>query len=661
MRETKLQALENIKYLKALAIQYPTVQAASTEIINLQAILNLPKGTEHFLSDLHGEYEAFNHILSNASGVIREKVDILYDKTLPTKDRAVLATLIYYTEEKLKEIKEEIPDMKEWYQITLNRLIEVCRLVASKYTRSKVRKALPQDFDYIIDELLHTNYDELNKETYYENIIATIIDIDRAEEFIIALTRTIKHLVVDRMHIVGDIFDRGPRPDIVMDSLMRHHCVDIQWGNHDILWMGAAAGSRTCIANVLNNSITYNNLEVIEMGYGISLRPLALFAAECYSTKDVSCFKPKLHSAQNYNPKDVHLAACMHKAVAVILFKLEGQIIMRNPSFHMDDRLLLDKINYAKKTVCIGGHSYVLRDCDFPTVNPDHPYDLTDEETMLMEQLRFNFVHSERLQRHVRFLYAKGGMYKCYNNNLLFHGCIPMNEDGSFMEFDCDGEQLCGRAFMDYTEALARQAFYAPPHSADKLRGKDFMWFLWCGRNSPLFGRDKITTFERLLINSPGVWDEPKNPYYTHSTQEEACVKILAAFGLDDAHTHIINGHVPVKSKDGENPVKANGRLIVIDGGFCRAYQPVTGIAGYTLVYNSHGIRIISHEPFDGARSAIRANKDILSTSVVFETMENRIKVGETDEGQEIKENIQGLKLLLWAYRNGILKENQNG
>lgn len=661
MKETKQQAIENMKYLKALAIQYPTVQAASTEIINLQAILNLPKGTEHFLSDLHGEYEAFNHILSNASGVIREKVDILYDKTLPAKDRAVLATLIYYTEEKLKEIKEEIPDMKEWYQITLNRLIEVCRLVASKYTRSKVRKALPKDFDYIIDELLHTNYDELNKETYYENIIATIIDIDRAEEFIIALTRTIKHLVVDRMHIVGDIFDRGPRPDIVMDSLMRHHCVDIQWGNHDILWMGAAAGSRTCIANVLNNSITYNNLEVIEMGYGISLRPLALFAAEVYSGKDVACFKPKLHSAQNYSPKDVHLAACMHKAVAVILFKLEGQIVMRNPSFHMEDRLLLDKINYAKKTVCIGGRGYVLRDCDFPTVNPEHPYDLTDEETLLMEQLRFNFVHSERLQRHVRFLYAKGGMYKCYNNNLLFHGCIPMNEDGSFMEFDCDGEPLSGRAFMDYTEALARQAFYAPPHSSDKLRGKDFMWFLWCGRNSPLFGRDKITTFERLLINSPSVWDEPKNPYYTHSTQEEACIEILAAFGLGDAHAHIINGHVPVKSKDGENPVKANGRLIVIDGGFCRAYQPVTGIAGYTLVYNSHGIRIISHEPFDGARSAIRGNKDILSTSVVFETMENRIKVGETDEGQEIKENIQGLKLLLWAYRNGALKENQNG
>ncbi len=657
MQYSQPEIMENLRYLKALSVQYPNVQAACTEIINLQAILNLPKGTEHFMSDLHGEYEAFNHILSNASGVIREKVDIQFSKTLPAQERAVLATLIYYPEEKLKELKESTGDLEEWYRITLNRLIEVCRLVGSKYTRSKVRKALPCDFEYIIDELLHTNYDELNKETYYENIISTIIDIERADEFILALSNTIKRLVVDRLHIVGDIFDRGPRADIVMDSLMEHHCVDIQWGNHDILWMGAAAGSRTCIANVLNNSITYHNLEVVEIGYGINLRPLALFAAETYGTKDVSCFLPKLLESRYYNPKDVRLVACMHKAIAVILFKLEGQIILRNPSFQMEDRLLLDKIDYQRRTVRIGDRDYPLKDCDFATVDPQNPYQLTDEETLLMEQLKFSFLHSEKLQRHVQFLYSKGGMYKCCNHNLLFHGCIPLDRDGSFQQFDCEGKRLSGRAFLDYTEQLARQGYNAPPHSRERLRGKDFLWFLWCGRNSPLFGRDKITTFERLLVDDPSLWAEEKNPYYHFTAEEETCVRILREFGLDHPHAHIINGHVPVRSKDGETPVKANGRLIVIDGGFCRAYQPVTGIAGYTLVYNSHGIRIISHAPFDGARDAIRNNRDILSTSVIFETMENRIKVGEADEGQGIQENIQGLRMLLEAYRCGIIKE----
>lgn len=660
MTGAKPDMTENLRYLRALALQYPSVQAASTEMINLRAILNLPKGTEHFMSDLHGEYEAFNHILSNASGVIREKVDMLFENSLPTHDRAVLATLIYYTEEKLKEVKEATADMEEWYRITLNRLIEICRLASSKYTRSKVRKALPKDFEYIIDELLHTNYNEPDKGVYYENIISAIIEIDRADAFILALAQTIKRLVVDRLHIVGDIFDRGPRADIVLDALMQHHCVDIQWGNHDILWMGAAAGSRTCIANVLNNSITYNNLEVVEMGYGINLRPLALFAAEIYGGKDVSCFMPKLLKSEGcYNPKDIHLVACMHKAIAIILFKLEGQIVLRNPAFRMEDRLLLDKIDYDTRTVRIGGQAYPLCDCDFPTVNRAEPYRLTDEETLLMEQLKFAFHHSEKLQRHVRFLYAKGGLYKCYNQNLLFHGCIPMNGDGSFMEFDCDGEQLGGKGFMDYTERLARLGYTASPHSPERLRGKDFLWFLWCGRNSPLFGRDKIATFERLLVTERAVWEEAKNAYYNYSGTEEACVRILAEFGLSHPHSHIINGHVPVRSKDGETPVRANGRLIVIDGGFCRAYQPTTGIAGYTLVYNSHGIRIISHEPFDGARDAIRNNKDILSTSVIFETVQSRIKVGETDEGEEIRENIEGLRLLLKAYRSGVLKPLQ--
>lgn len=653
----KEEIRDNMRYLRALSEQYPTVQAASTEIINLQAILNLPKGTEHFMSDLHGEYEAFLHILNNASGVIREKVDILYGKTLPAGERASLATLIYYPEEKLKETLEAQSDMEEWYRLTLHRLIEICRLVASKYTRSKVRKALPKDFDYILDELLHTNFDERNKEQYYENIISTIIDIERADPFILALARTIKRLVVDRLHIVGDIFDRGPRADIVLDSLMAHHNVDIQWGNHDILWMGAAAGSRTCIANVLNNSITYNNLEVVEMGYGISLRPLALFAAEVYGTKDVSCFLPRVMEADYRSPKDIRLVACMHKAIAVILFKLEGQVVLRNPAFRMGDRLLLDKIDYENGTVSIGGTPYALRDCDFPTVNRDNPYELSEEELALMEQLKFAFRHSEKLQLHVRFLYSKGGLYKCCNGNLLFHGCIPMDEAGGFMKFEAQEGELCGKAFMDYVEAVARRGYYAEPHTPESLHGRDFMWFLWCGKNSPLFGRERITTFERLLINEKETWVEPKNAYYRHTERREVCERILEEFGLSGEHCHIINGHVPVRSKDGETPVKAGGKLVVIDGGFCRAYQPTTGIAGYTLVYNSYGIRIISHEPFKGVQAAIRSNQDIFSTSVVFETMQHRIKVGETDVGSRLRENIAGLKLLLEAYRLGVIKE----
>ena len=653
----KEQVMNNLRYLKMLSQQYPTIQAASTEIINLQAILNLPKGTEHFMSDLHGEYEAFRHILNNASGSIREKIDALYANTLPAYERAVLATLIYYPEQKLEEIKRTVPDMTEWYRITLNRMLEVCRLVGSKYTRSKVRKALPQEYGYIIDELLHTNYDALNKEKYYANIISTIIDIDRADDFVIALATTIKRLVVDHLHIVGDIFDRGPRADIVLDSLMEHHSVDIQWGNHDILWMGAAAGSRLCIANVLNNSITYNNLEVIETGYGISLRPLAIFAKECYSNVDTKCFLPKNPNEISYRRKDIELAAMMHKAIAVILFKLEGQAILRNPHFHMEERLLLDKIDYETGTVTVDGKSYKLRDCAFPTVDKEHPYDLTEEEQDLMEQLRFSFQRSEKLQRHIRFLYAKGGLYKCYNQNLLFHGCIPMNEDGSLMEFDTPEGSLSGKRFMDYCETWARRGYYAQWGTPERQFGKDYLWFLWCGKNSPLFGRLRITTFERLLIADKAAWNEPKNAYYTCLKTAADCRKLLSAFGLTSKYSHIINGHVPVRSKEGENPVKAEGKLIVIDGGFCRAYQPQTGIAGYTLIYNSHGMRITSHEPFAGVNNAIKNNTDILSTTNIFETADSRIKVGQTDAGQETQQTIDDLKLLLSAYSLGIISE----
>ena len=651
---------ENLRYLQMLSHQYPSIEAAATEIINLQAFLNLPKGTEHFMSDLHGEYEAFLHILNNASGAIKEKVDILFSNTLSARERAVLATLIYYTEAKLKEIKEETPpaEMAEWYKITLNRLMEVCRLVASKYTRSKVRAALPAGYEDIIDELLHTNYDALNKEQYYENIISTIIDIDRADEFIIAVSNTIKKLVVDRLHIVGDIFDRGPRPDIIMDSLMQHHRVDIQWGNHDILWMGAAAGSRTCIANVLNNCFTYNNLEVIETGYGISLRPLALFASETYRHSSLDCFMPRVPKEGSYDPKDLEQVARMHKAIAIILFKLEGQTIKRNPSFRMESRLLLDKIQYETGTIEMEGKVYKLKDWDFPTVDKEDPFRLSEEEAEVMSQLRFSFQQSEKLQKHVKFLYSKGGMYLCCNQNLLFHGCIPMEEDGSFTQFDVDGQMLSGKAFIDYTEAVARQGYYARWGTPERQRGKDFLWFLWCGSSSPLFGRGKMATFERLLIGDPELSKEGKNPYYVHNEHEEACLRILKEFGLSGEYSHIVNGHVPVRIKDGENPIKANGRLIVIDGGFCKVYQPQTGIAGYTLIYNSHGIRITSHEPFAGVEDAIRYNKDILSTSVIFETRESRIKIADTDDGAKIREDIADLKELLEAYRTGLIKEN---
>ncbi|WP_243007250.1 MULTISPECIES: fructose-1,6-bisphosphatase [Anaerotruncus] len=657
MKQPMRAEITEHRYLQMLARQYPTVQAASTEIINLQAILNLPKGTEHFMSDLHGEYEAFLHILNNASGAVREKVDILFENSVPKDARDQLATLIYYPEEKLEEVRGTVSDLTEWYKITLNRLLEICRLVSSKYTRSKVRKALPKDYAYIIDELLNTNYEIHNKKDYYENIISTMIDIDKAEDFIIAVCSVIKTLVVDHLHIVGDIFDRGPRADIVMDSLMTHHSVDIQWGNHDVLWMGAATGSRTCIATVLVNSITYNNLAVIETGYGISLRPLALFANEVYMDVDTACFATRVTDSTTYNAKDIELGARMHKAISVILFKLEGQTILRNPEFGMDDRLLLDKIDYEKKTVKIGGKDYPLSDTDFPTVDPVDPYKLSDEETELMAQLKDAFLRSEKLQRHVKFLYSKGGLYKTYNGNLLFHGCIPMNPDGTDMKFNIGCKGLGGKAFLDHAETVARQGYYAKPDTLEKQFGKDFLWFLWCGRHSPLFGRDHITTFERRLVPDKSVWAEEKNPYYTYYEDPEVCIRLLREFGLEGPHCHIINGHVPVKSKDGENPVKAGGRLIVIDGGFCRAYQPTTGIAGYTLIYNSWGIRIASHEPFGGRKQAIKQNTDIISTSVVFERMESRIKIAETDTGVKLQQNVDDLRRLLRAFKMGEITE----
>jgi fructose-1,6-bisphosphatase-3 len=652
---------EKLRYLEMLSEQYPDIASASDEVIGLQARLRLPKRTEHFMSDLHGEYEAFTHIRNSASGAIREKVDLLYKNTLPQEERASLATLIYYPEAKLEELAEEGKATAEWYRITLNRLLEVCRLVCSKYTRAEVHAALPAELAGILGELLQTGFAEPNKSGYYADLLSTAVDLGRADDLISAICCVIKRLVVERLHIVGDLFDRGPRADIVLDQLLVHHAVDIQWGNHDALWMGAAAGSRTCIAAVLNNSITYNNLEVIEVGYGISLRPLALFANEVYQESDVSRFLPRRGEGGEYRQKDMLLAARMHKAIAMIQFKLEGQILSRNPAFGMEDRMLLHRIDYGKKTVEIDGREFHLRDCDFPTVDREDPYRLSEEEAQLMRTLRFSFQHSEKLQRHARFLYAKGGLYLCYNGNLLFHGCIPMNTDGTLTAFSFGGCPLSGKAFLDYAESLARQGYYAKSGSPERQMGKDFLWFLWCGRNSPLFGRDKIATFERLLVDDPDAWREEKNPYYRFCNEEKVCLQLLKSFGLTGKHTHIVNGHVPVKSKDGENPVKANGRLIVIDGGFCRAYQPTTGIAGYTLIYNSYGLRLAAHEPFAGEQSAIRNNRDILSTQVVFERASDRILIGETDEGEAIRRKVEDLKLLLYAFRQGLVKERHRG
>ena len=614
------------------------------------------------MSDIHGEHEAFLHIRRNASGVIRRKVDMLFSKTITSRERAELATLIYYPREKLDEIRERetVTDINDWYEVTLLRLVELCSLVGSKYTRSKVRKHIIKQgngYDYIIDELIHKNLEEPNKEDYYDNIIKTIINIGSAEELIVALCSTIKSLVIDHLHIVGDIFDRGPRADIIVDELMKESSIDIQWGNHDILWLGAASGSRTCIAAVLNNSITYKNLDVIEIGYGISLRPLSIFAEEVYGSSDVSGYMPKGSSEGDAASGDDLLVARMHKAISIIQFKLEGQIIKRNPHFDMSDRLLLDKIDLDKGTVVIENKEYKLKDCDFPTVNKNEPYELTDGEREVMRYLKNSFMRSEKLQRHAAFLFEKGEMYTMFNGNLLFHGCIPLDDKGEFLRLDA-AEGRCGRALMDYCDSLARKGYFAKEGSDAKSKGKDLMYFLWCGKDSPLCARKKITAFERLLIEDRSTWEEPKNAYYTCWNDENIANKILEEFSLGGEGSHIVNGHIPIKFNKGEAPIKANGKLIVIDGGFCKAYQKTTGIAGYTLIYNAEGIRISAHEPFFDTHNAIKNNADIVSDIVVFEHASSKIKVRDTDNGRKISDKISDLKMLLEAFEVGKIKEN---
>ena len=651
---------EQLHYLRLLSRQYPTVQAAGTEIIRLKALLNLPKATEHFMSDIHGEHEAFLHILNSGSGEVKEKLEELFGNTMTQRDRNDLATLIYYPSSKLELAADETEDLEEWYRLTIHRLVDLCRFVSTKHTRRKVRSYMDPDYEQILDELIHLAEEGGSRKDQYENIISTIIQIGQAADVIKAICALIKSLVVDRLHIVGDIFDRGPRADIVMDSLMAANNVDIQWGNHDVLWMGAASGSRTLVATVLSNSIRYNNLDVIETGYGISLRPLSIFANEVYKGIDTQQFQVKLtgSDADQYTEKDKLLSARMYKAITIILFKLEGQKILRHPEFGMEDRLLLDKIDYEKKTVNVNGKTYDLLDWDFPTVDPADPYRLTEEESHVIDQLTDSFRNSEKLQKHIRFLYSKGCLYKVYNGNLLFHGCIPMDAEGNLLRFTIGGKERSGREFLDYAEKTARKAYYDRRGSEERQFGMDFLWWLWAGRNSPIFGRDRMTTFERRFIADESTWAEPKNAYYTYCQDPAVCVMLLKEFGLEGPHCHIINGHVPVRTKKGESPIKGGGKLIVIDGGFSRAYQPTSGIAGYTLIYNSRHYRIVSHQPFAGRWNAIHKNDDIRNESEVFEIMETRMRMSQTDEGVELQTRVDDLMMLLEAYRTGAVTEN---
>ena len=653
---------EQLRYLQLLSKQYPTVQAASAEIIRLQSILNLPKGTEHFMSDIHGEYDAFLHILNSCSGEVKEKLKEIFGNSLSQRDRNDLATLIYYPKAKLELVADTEEDLEEWYRITIHRLIQVCRYVSIKHTRNYVREQTPVAYRDILDELIHVRDEDGSKKYYFENLINTIISIGQAANVIHAICSTIKPLTVDHLHIVGDIFDRGPRADIVMDSLMECPQVDIQWGNHDILWMGAASGSRTLVATVLSNSIRYNNLDVIETGYGISLRPLSIFANEVYRDCDTSCFNIKMTylDAKQYTEKDKLLSARMYKAITVILFKLEGAKVLRRPEYGMEDRALLHRINYENRTINIGGVDYPLMDCDFPTVDPEHPYDLTPEESSVINQLTESFRHSEKLQKHTRFLYSKGSLYKTINGNLLLHSCVPMTEDGRLQSFTISGQELSGKAFMDYADKTARQAYYHKRGTPEREFGMDFLWWLWAGRNSPIFGRDRMATFERRFIDDEVAQAEPKNPYYTYYQDPEVCRMLLKEFGLEGPHCHIINGHVPVKARKGESPIKGGGRLIVIDGGFSKAYQPTSGIAGYTLTFGSRYLRIVAHQPFAGKQHAIAANADIDNDSEIIERMETRLKVADTDEGISLQARVDELMDLLDAYRTGAVTENHD-
>ena len=663
MRTETEEIRRNLKYLSLLARDYPSQAAAASEIISTQALLKLPKGTEHFMSDLHGENEAFVHILNSASGVIREKVDQVLGDQVPAAERAELATLIYYPAEKLPQLKAKQPGeaaLEGWYSQTLFRLIDICRLVSSKHTRSYVRSCLPSGCGYVLDELLHAHFEDHDKDLYYGQIVGSIIENGRADRFITRLCELIKRLAVDKLHIVGDLFDRGPRPDIILDLLLHHHNVDIQWGNHDVVWMGAAAGSPICCATVIKTTLAYHNHGMLEDSYGINLRHLQRLADHYYGEDDLSIWMPHTDAARGpYTQGMLHRCAVMHKAISIILFKLECAVIDRNPDFQMAGRDYLRRIDFAKGTVDIAGREYPLRDTSFPTVDPADPAALNPDEQLVLGKLVASFRQSAKLQQHVRFLYAKGSVYHIENGNLLYHGAVPMTEKGAFAAERFEGRLYAGRALMDYCDERARQGYYAPEGSAARQSGQDFLWYLWCGKLSPLFGRSAMTTFERLYVADKATHTEIKDPYYTWYNEESACRRILAEFGLPGS-CHIINGHVPVQEKNGESPIKGGGRLIVIDGGFCRAYHEKTGIAGYTLTYSSRDMSLRTHQPFISAEKAITENIDIVSRESVLEQENRRILVEDVDEGETLREKVHDLKQLVIAYQLGWIKETES-
>ena len=663
MRTETEEIRRNLKYLNLLARDYPSQAAAASEIISTQALLKLPKGTEHFMSDLHGENEAFVHILNSASGVIREKVDQVLGQGVPAAERAELATLIYYPAEKLPQLKARQPGeaaLEGWYSETLFRLIDICRLVSSKHTRSYVRACLPAGCGYVLDELLHAHFEDHDKDLYYGQIVGSIIENGRADRFITRLCELIKRLAVDKLHIVGDLFDRGPRPDIILDLLLRHHSVDIQWGNHDVVWMGAAAGSPLCCATVMKTTLAYHNHGMLEDSYGINLRHLQRLADHYYGGDDLTIWMPHTDAARGpYTEGMLHRCAVMHKAISIIMFKLECAVIDRNPDFQMEGRDYLRRIDFARGTVDIAGRQYPLRDTGFPTVDPADPAALNPDEQLVLDKLVASFRQSEKLQQHVRFLYAKGSVYHIENGNLLYHGAVPMTEKGAFAAERFEGRLYAGRALMDYCDERARRGYYAPEGSAARQSGQDFLWYLWCGRLSPLFGRSAMTTFERLYVADKATHTEVKDPYYTWYNEESACRRILAEFGLPGS-CHIINGHVPVQEKNGESPIKGGGRLIVIDGGFCRAYHEKTGIAGYTLTYSSRDMSLRTHQPFVSAEKAITENIDIVSRENVLEQENRRVLVEDVDEGEILREKVHDLKQLVIAYQLGWIKEAES-
>ncbi len=654
-----------LRYLDLLSEKYPTIASASTEIINLSAILNLPKGTEHTLSDIHGEAEQFFHVLANGSGAVRSKIDDEFGNTISEKDKKQLATIIYYPEQKMTLIEKNEDDITDFYRMIFSRLVRIARLSTQKYTRSKVRRAMPEEFAYIMEELIYGNGDDSNKEAYYNAIVETIISTGRAKAFVGALSHLIQQLVVDHLHIVGDIFDRGPGAPAIMDRLMRYHSVDIQWGNHDILWMGAASGNPACIATVIRICARYGNIDTLEDEYGINMMPLANFAQHIYADDPCELFKIKQVERPDNQISGIEeqVEMRMQKAIAVIQFKVEGQLIKRHPEFHMQDRLLLDKVDYERGVLTVDGKEYALLDTNFPTIDPNDPYTLTEEEAEVMDRLTHAFMRCEKLQQHIMFLFNKGSLYLTMNDNLYYHGCVPLNEDGTFRKVTLNGQVLYGKALYDFLESWARKGYYMQEDSMEKQYGQDILWYIWTNAESPVFGKNKMATYERYFVAEKQLHEEKKDPYYRliedSEMAEKTCDMILREFGLNPETGHIINGHMPVKIKKGESPIKGNGKLLIIDGGFSKAYQKTTGIAGYTLIYNSYGLTLVTHNPFESMEKAIVEETDIHSDVRLVAEVKHRKLVADTDKGKTMKREIEALEKLLAAYRSGLIREKQ--